>query len=205
MSLYPWLNCVSKYTPYISRNYCPVKIGIIILQHEDEQKKPCWSNSVTTSDLCPCGAIYSFTGHPASWPPHGPSVARGVERLACQQSLWYQEPLTRLDLCPVCEGPLGALHIQPPPTGPPAKALPHCSQLRLALRLHSDADAHAARRPKVSPLALLLFSIFCTSCCCFKYSHLISLPLCIWKSKIPLLKTAQIKIKIIYSVCMIHQ
>lgn len=55
-----------------------------------------------------------------------------------------------MDLCPVCEGPLGAVYIQPPPTGQPAQALPHSSQLCLAIRLHSHADAHAPGRPEVS-------------------------------------------------------
>lgn len=77
-----------------------------------------------------------------------------------------------MDLCPVCEGPLGAVYIQPPPTGQPAQALPHSSQLRLALRLHSNADAHAPGRPEVSVLQHCSefrrqhetpFSIFCAS------------------------------------------
>lgn len=55
-----------------------------------------------------------------------------------------------MDLCPVGEGPLGAVCVQPPPTGQPAQALPHSSQLCLALRLHTNADAHALGGPKVS-------------------------------------------------------
>lgn len=46
------------------------------------------------------------------------------------------------------------MYIQPPPTGQPAQALPHSSQLCLALRLHSNADAHAPGRPEVSNTAL---------------------------------------------------
>lgn len=88
-------------------------------------------------------------------------MAGGVERAARQQPLRHQEPFTRVDLCPVCEGPMGAVHIQPPPTGQPAQALPDSSQLRLALRLCSDADAHATGRSKVSGTA---FSTFFTLC-----------------------------------------
>lgn len=54
-----------------------------------------------------------------------------------------------MDLCTVCERPLGLVHVQPPPTGQPAQTLLHSSQLRLALCLHSNADAHAPGRPKV--------------------------------------------------------
>lgn len=57
-----------------------------------------------------------------------------------------------MDLCPVCERPLGAVCVQPPSTGQPAQTLPHGSQLCLALRFHSNADAHAPGRPKVSVL-----------------------------------------------------
>jgi len=62
-----------------------------------------------------------------------------------------------VDLCPVCEGPLGALCVQPPPTGQLAQTLPHSTQLRLALRLHSNADAHAPSGPKVSVLQHFYF------------------------------------------------
>lgn len=88
-------------------------------------------------------------GFPAGWPPCGSPVARGVERAACQQPIWHQECLTRVDLCTVCERPLGAVSVQPPPTGQPAQTLLHSSQLCLALRLHSNADAPAPGRPKV--------------------------------------------------------
>lgn len=82
-------------------------------------------------------------------------MAGGVERAARQQSLRHQEPLARVDLRPVCEGPLGAVCVQPPPTGQPAQTLPDGSQLRLALRLHPDADAHAPGGPEVSDDAAL--------------------------------------------------
>lgn len=55
---------------------------------------------------------------------------------------------------PVCEGPLGAVFLQPPPKGQPAQTLPHRAQLRLALCLHSTADAHAPGGPKVGFLRL---------------------------------------------------
>lgn len=77
-----------------------------------------------------------------------------------------------MDLCPVHEGPLGAVCIQPPTTGQLAQALRHRSELRLALCFHSNADAHAPGRPKVSGRSrcseinreheTLLFSIFFT-------------------------------------------
>lgn len=55
-----------------------------------------------------------------------------------------------MDLCPVGEGPLGTVYLQPPPAGQPAQALPHGAQLRLALRLHPNAAAHTLGRPQVS-------------------------------------------------------
>ena len=118
--------------------------------------RKCWqSNPAVTPDLWPCCATCLFAGRPASWPPRRPPVAGGVERAARQQSLRHQEPLARVDLRPVCEGPLGAVCVQPPPTGQPAQTLPDGSQLRLALRLHPDADAHAPGRPEVSDDAAL--------------------------------------------------
>lgn len=77
-------------------------------------------------------------------------MARGVERATRKQPLRHPEPLTRVDLRPVREGPLGAVCVQPPPTGQPTQALLHGPQLRLALRLHPHADAHASGGPKVS-------------------------------------------------------
>lgn len=54
-----------------------------------------------------------------------------------------------MDLCTVCERPLGVVPVQPPPARPPAQTLLHSSQLCLALRLYSNADADASGRPKV--------------------------------------------------------
>lgn len=149
-----------------SFNNCLIHISIIILKHKYEKRDgrhvAVWmSSSVMASDPWPCCPTCFFAGGPASWPPRGPSVARGVERTARKQSLWHKKPVTRVDLCPVGEGPMGAVCIQPPPTGQPAQTLPHSSQLRLALRLYSNADAHAPGRHKVSVLenATLLFSV----------------------------------------------
>lgn len=55
-----------------------------------------------------------------------------------------------MDLCPVCEGPLGVVYLQPPAPRQPSQALPHGSQLRLALCVHSNADALTPGGPKVS-------------------------------------------------------
>lgn len=77
-------------------------------------------------------------------------MAGGVERAPGQQPLRHPEPLARVDLCPVGEGPVGAVPAQPPAAGQPAQALPHRPQLRLAVRLRSHADAHAAGGSQVS-------------------------------------------------------
>lgn len=95
-------------------------------------------------------------GDPAGRPRRGPPVARGVERAARQQSLRHPEPVACVDLCPVGEGPLGAVSLQPPTSGQPAQALSHGPQLRLAVRLHPHADAHACGRPEVSVLGTRL-------------------------------------------------
>ena len=77
-------------------------------------------------------------------------MAGGVERPAGQQQLRRQEPLARVDLCAVGEGPVGAVPLQLPAARPPAQALPHGAQLRLALRLHQATAPHATGRPQVS-------------------------------------------------------
>lgn len=105
---------------------------------------------VMVPDLCPLRCHWLIAGHAASCSPRGPPMARGVECAAREQSLWHQEPLTRVALRPVRKGPLGPVHLQSPPRGQPAQTLPHSSELRLALRLHSTADAHAPGGPKVS-------------------------------------------------------
>lgn len=79
-------------------------------------------------------------------------MAGGVERSARQQSLRHPEPVPRVDLRTVGEGPLGAVCVQPAEAGQPSQALPHRAQLRLALRLHTHADAHAPGGPQVGVL-----------------------------------------------------
>lgn len=87
---------------------------------------------------------------PACRPPRGPAVAGGVEHAAGQQPLRHPQPVARVDLRPVGEGPVGAVPAQLPAAGQPAQALPHRPQLRLAVRLRSHADANAAGRSQVS-------------------------------------------------------
>lgn len=61
-----------------------------------------------------------------------------------------------MDLCPVREGPMGALPAHLPTAGEPAETLSHRPELRLALCLHTAAAAAATGRPKVQQLPLLM-------------------------------------------------
>lgn len=115
----------------------------------------------------PCGSashhslLLAPAGDPALDPQRGPAVAGGVERCPGQQPLRREEPFPRLDFRPVCQGPLGALPLQLPPAREPAQALPHCPQLRLALRLHAAAVRDAPGGPEVrGPYASLCSACF---------------------------------------------
>lgn len=82
----------------------------------------------------------------------------GVERSPGQQPLRCKEPLPRLDIRSVRQGPLGPLPLQLPAAGAPAQALPHGPPLRLALRLHSPPAGDAPGGPQVRTRASLLLS-----------------------------------------------
>lgn len=94
--------------------------------------------------MCPAPPV-----HLAPQPPCGPPVAGGVDGSPGQQLVRREEPQPRVDLCPVREGPMGALPPHLPATGEPAQALSHRPELRLALRLHAAAAAAATGRPQV--------------------------------------------------------
>lgn len=87
--------------------------------------------------------------HLASQPPCWPPVAGGVDGSTGEQFLWREEPQPCLDLCPVCEGPVGALFAHLLATGAPAQTLPHRPGIRLALRFHTATAATATGWPQV--------------------------------------------------------
>ncbi len=70
-------------------------------------------------------------------------MAGGVDGSPGEQFLRCEEPQPCLDLCPVCEGPVGALSAHLLAAGALAQTLPHRPGIRLALRFHTATAATA--------------------------------------------------------------
>lgn len=102
-------------------------------------------------------------GHLTTDPQRRSSVVGGVECSPGQQPLRCEESVPCLDICSVCQRPLGPLPVQFPAAGELAQALPHGPQLCLALCLHSAPVSHASGGPQVRDLRAPL---------CFASHHL---------------------------------
>lgn len=70
-------------------------------------------------------------------------MAGGVDGSTGEQFVRCEEPQPCVDLCPVREGPMGAVFAHLLATGAPAKTLPHRPGIRLALRFYAAAAATA--------------------------------------------------------------
>lgn len=134
------------------RNACS-SFDTILAPHRRRIRADDWMSAV----MCPTSPV-----HLAPQPPRGPPVVGGVDSSPGQQLVRREEPQPRVDLCPVREGPMGALPPHLPAAGEPAQALSNRPELRLALRLHTAAAAAATRRPQVQQLTLFL-SFHCSS------------------------------------------
>ena len=86
-------------------------------------------------------------------------MAGGVDGSAGEQLLRREESESRLDLCSVSQGPLGALSAHLLAAGAPSQTLPHRPGVRLALRLHTATAAAASGRPQVRGHKLIIFYI----------------------------------------------
>lgn len=100
--------------------------------------------------------------HLASQPPCWPPVAGGVVGSTGEQLLRREEPQPRLDLCPVCEGPVGALSAHLLAAGAPAQTLPHRPGIRLALHFYTATAAAATGWPQVQEHTLIILYLLGT-------------------------------------------
>lgn len=76
-------------------------------------------------------------------------MAGGVDGSTGEQFLRREEPQPRVDLRPVCEGPVGAVSSHLLAAGEPAQTLPHRPGIRLALCFHAASTAAASCGPQV--------------------------------------------------------
>ena len=101
--------------------------------------------SLFLSKSPPSHALVHVAPQPSCWPP----VAGWVDSSVGEQFIRREEPQPRLDLRPVCEGPMGALSAHLLATGAPSQALLHCSRICLALCFHTATAAAATSWPQV--------------------------------------------------------